>query len=164
MAYKQLIIFVEGRDDMEFFTKIIKPIFEKTYNWVEIRQYARFKKEYIIEFIKNIKSTGNDYIYVTDINRATCITAKKQKEQNIIKNIDEDKIIIVIREIESWYLAGLDDEDSEKLKINSLKSTNDINKEQFNKLISDKFGSKIDCFSFSFMFLSPFDQLGITVL
>jgi len=35
-----------------------------------------------------------------------CVSAKKQEAQNKLKNIEDDKIIVVRKEIESWYLAG----------------------------------------------------------
>lgn len=50
---------------------------------------------------------GADYIYVTDIDRSPCITAKKERVKKEISNIDIGKIVIVIKEIESWYFAGL---------------------------------------------------------
>jgi len=61
-----------------------------------------------------------------------------------LKNIDGDKILVVIREIESWYMAGLDTKPSKNLGIKKIpKTTEDITKEQFYSLIPQKF-SRID--------------------
>ncbi|MFQ6057194.1 MAG: hypothetical protein ACE5J3_14580, partial [Methanosarcinales archaeon] len=50
--------------------------------------------------------------------------------------IAEDKIIVVVKEIESWYLAGLDENTSKKLGIRKkIRTTNSITKEEFNQLI-----------------------------
>jgi hypothetical protein len=50
----------------------------------------------------------------------------------------------VIKEIESWYLAGLTDESIQKFKIRSFKTTDDITKEKFDNSIPKKFDSRID--------------------
>lgn len=51
---------------------------------------------------------------------------------------------MVIKKIESWYLAGLDDSPCKQLGIPSYTNTEDITKEQFNRLMSKKFDSRID--------------------
>ena len=63
---------------------------------------------------------------------------------NKLRAVDEDRIIVVIKEIESWYCAGLRDEDLKKFKIYSSKTTDTITKDQFNKLIPKVFTSRID--------------------
>ena len=144
MGYKRLFIWVEGNDDKRFFDKIIAPKLQKKYNFVKTILYATLKKERIDSYIKSIKAMGAEYIFLTDINSSSCVTAKKQKIQNKLKNIDEEKIIVVIKEIESWYLSGLDDKASRKLGIRTYNVTDSITKEQFNSLIPKKFDSRID--------------------
>jgi hypothetical protein len=51
---------------------------------------------------------------------------------------------VVIKEIESWYLAGLDDRSSKRLGTRYLNTTDNVTKEQFNDLIPKKFDSRID--------------------
>lgn len=86
-----------------------------------------------------------DYIYVADINRTPCVTARKQKIQDEVKDIDNERIIVVIKEIESWYLTGLDNTNAKELKIRTyLTITDNIYKEQFDSLIPKKFDSKRD--------------------
>ncbi|NQU04751.1 MAG: hypothetical protein HQ568_01560 [Calditrichaeota bacterium] len=51
---------------------------------------------------------------------------------------------IVRVEIESWYLAGMSDEVAPRLGLKGIKSTNDINKEDFNSMIPKDFDSRID--------------------
>lgn len=144
MGYKRLFIFVEGNDDKRFFNRIIKPIFEKKYDWVEVIQYAQDSPKWRVDFLKSIQSANADYIYVADINNKPCVSAKKQAIQNELKDIDENSIIIVKMEIESWYLAGVDDTNAKKLKICTYITTDTLTKEQFNCLTS---GSRINFMS-----------------
>ena len=135
---------VEGEDDERFFNEVIKPAFEKKYNLVEVRKHASLKREKLDNFLRSIKSMNADYFYVIDINLVPCVTAKKEKVQGEFKNIDKDRIIVVIKEIESWYLAGLDDVSSRKFRISSFRKTDGVTKEQFNALIPKSFDSRID--------------------
>jgi len=144
MDYKQLFFLVEGGDDERFFERIVKPEFEEKYDTVQIWKYAQAKNTKVDNFLKSIKAMGAEYIFVVDINSVPCVTSKKQKIQNKFKNIDKDKIIVVIREIEGWYFAGLDRTISTKLKIPYYGTTNNISKEQFNDLMRKKFDSRID--------------------
>jgi hypothetical protein len=146
MNCKRLFIFVEGNDDERFFDRIVKPKFEKKYNEVRLWKYAQVKNTKIDNFLKSIKAMGAEYIFVTDNNKAPCVTFRKQEiQEKFCKKIgiDKNKIIVVIKEIESWYLAGLDSKQCKRLKISYLKNTKDVTKENFNDLIPQKF-SKID--------------------
>jgi pterin-4a-carbinolamine dehydratase len=144
MEYKGLYILIEGNDDKRFFDNVIIPKLKKKYGWIKTWCYAQKKKENIVNFINAIKSMNADYIYVVDIDNSPCITFKKQNTKNKIEKINENKIIVVIKEIEGWYLAGLDNKASQKLKIKHYTSTDGIIKEQFNSIIPKKFDSRID--------------------
>lgn len=143
MGRKRLYIWVEGDDDVRFFDKIIKPKFVRKYNFVEVRPYANLKKGRIGNFLKSIKAMNDDYIYVRDINDSPCVSNKKQKVKDEVRNIDKNRIIVVIKEIESWYLAGLDV--SYKIfGVRPFNITDTITKEQFNDMLPTKFDSRID--------------------
>lgn len=144
MNYRRLFIWVEGPDDKRFFEKIIEPKLKENYNLVETREYSKLKKEKIKNFFKSIRAMGADYIFAADINNTPCVTLKKQVIQNKLRKINKESIIVVIKEIESWYLAGIDNVESKRLKIHSYDNTDTITKEQFNDLIPDKFDSRID--------------------
>ena len=83
-------------------------------------------------------------MFVVDFNSTPCITAKKREVKGVIKNIDKDRIMVVKIEIESWYLAGLDVNSSKTLGIASCNDTNNLTKEQFDRLIPKRFDSRID--------------------
>lgn len=145
MEYRLLFIFVEGNDDERFFKSILLPLFKNTYNHVQLFKYANRKKCKIKSYIKSIKSMNADIIFTKDFNSAPCITMKKNSIISKINNLTINEIIIVIKEIESWYFAGIDDSANIKLKISKLPSkTNNFTKEQFNKLKPNRFESHVD--------------------
>ncbi len=141
MEYLILYVFVEGEDDERFFNKIIKPrlLNMGNYDYVKVMTYANEEPEWLFDFINSIKKMNANYIYTRDFNKAPCITYGKQSIQKKLTNVDKNKIIVVVKEIESWYLAGLSDKYSKKLKISLFRNTNDITKEEFNNLIPKKF-------------------------
>lgn len=144
MNYKLLFFLVEGDDDERFFQKIVRHELEEKYDSVRLWKHAQVKNMKVDNFIKSIKAMGAEYIYIVDINDAPCVTRKKQEILNKFKNINIDRLIIVIKEIESWYLAGLDNKRSKELKIPAFNTTNDVTKEKFNELVPKGFGSNID--------------------
>ena len=143
-TYKLLYVFVEGNDDERFFNRILSSKLQEKYSGVKIIKYAKLKKERVDNFIKSIEAMGADYIYLTDINDSPCVTAKKEGTHSKYKNIDNNKMIVVIKEIESWYLAGLDNKACKQLKIKNFANTDNVTKEEFNALIPKKFTSRID--------------------
>ena len=53
--------------------------------------------------------------------------------------------MVVCREIESWYLAGLNDDSRRKIKIRRrFNKTDSISKEQFDRMMPERFVSRID--------------------
>lgn len=143
----KLFIFIEGDDDERFFNRIIIPMFEKRYDKVQLWKYAQKKNEKIQQFLKSIQAMNADYIYVADNNGSPCITDRKQRIENDFQNIDKNKILVVVKEIESWYLAGIDNESSKNFGIKSFSNTEHINKSAFDDLKPKRFNFRIDFMS-----------------
>ncbi|URZ15816.1 hypothetical protein [Clostridium felsineum] len=142
-----MIIFVEGPDDERFYKWYFK-------NKVKIIPYATEKKEKINNYIKSIKKIDYmDYIFTCDIDSVN-LSEKKKLILKTFSNCDEDKIIVSIAEIESWYLAGLNKENSKKMKIKYFSNTDNITKEKFNNIIPKKYSSRL---SFMIEILENFD-------
>ncbi|OPY38705.1 MAG: hypothetical protein A4E35_00489 [Methanoregula sp. PtaU1.Bin051] len=141
---KRLFILVEGEDDVRFFGRIVKPLFTGRYDSVEIVPYASIKREKVSRFIKSIRLMKNDYIFVSDIDAERSVADKKQILYYRYSDVEGKRIIIVIQEIESWYLAGLSDHAARKLGMDPLMATDEITKEDFNRLIPKRFNSRID--------------------
>jgi hypothetical protein len=141
---KHLFILVEGEDDVRFFGRIIKPLFIPLYDSIEIMPYACIKRTKVDNFLKSIRLMNNDYIFVADIDNEYSVRDKKQVLHSHFTHIDGGSVIVVIKEIESWYYAGLTHESAVSLDVPELPSTDNLTKEDFNGLIPRKYDSRID--------------------
>jgi hypothetical protein len=143
--YKQLFVFVEGDDDELFFDKVVELMFREKCDSIEVIQWAQERPGKTDGYIRSIKSKNwnADYILVTDMD-TPCVTAKKEEIQKRFENVDEDRIMVVGKEIESWYLAVLDDDKCKEFGISPFRTTDDVTKEQFGGLVPRKFDSDID--------------------
>jgi len=150
---KRLFIMVEGEDDVRFFGRIIKPLFAPQYDSVEIVPYACIKREKVNRFLKSISLMKSDYIFVADIDSEHSVRDKKQILYHRFSNVDGGSIVVVIREIESWYYAGITGAVAQELGIAELPSTDELTKEDFNARIPRRFDSRID---FMFEILKSF--------
>jgi hypothetical protein len=135
---------VEGEDDIRFFGRIIKPLFVSRYDSVEIIPYASIKRTKVNNFLKSVRQMHSDYIFVADIDTERSASDKKQILYYHFSNIEGSSIIVVIKEIESWYYAGLSRESELNLGVPDLSVTDELTKEDFNRLIPRKYDSRID--------------------
>jgi hypothetical protein len=146
--YNKLFIFVEGPDDYRFFENVIKQLFTPYFKEVIIKEYAERTQSFVNTIVSTCKGRNKCYIFHSDIDdNKKDPTWKKEKVLEKYSEVEEAKIVIVITEIESWYLAGLDEESSKKLGIHYLDKTDKISKEDFWNLKPKKFDSRIDLMS-----------------
>ncbi len=141
---KRLFILVEGEDDVRFFGRIVKPFFISRYDSVEIVPYACTKREKVSRFLKSVRLMHNDYIFVADIDNERSVADKKQILYYRYSEVEGKDIVIVIMEIESWYLAGLPPGISHHLRLQSFPATDTMTKEDFNRVMPARFSSRID--------------------
>lgn len=139
-----LFIFVEGTDDERFFETLVKPKLEGSYAWVTLQRYSQTSWRKTKSLIHNLPKIGAEYILIADIDDCPCVTIRKQKIKEKLPIVEEERIVVVIKEIESWYLAGLDSGECEALSLPEMPSTENVDKEQFNRLIPGLFDSRID--------------------
>lgn len=154
-GYTRLFIWIEGNDDERFVESVIIPRLRKKYQGITTIKYAQRNKKWKLRYIRTIKAMNADYIYLEDLHGTPCVTSKKGVIRGKLIDIDEERIFIVVKEIEGWYLAGLDTEKAHKLKLRRPRDTNSLTKYHFNRLLSQNFDSRIDCLiemlkSFSF--------------
>lgn len=143
VGYRRLYVWVEGTDDERFFERTVRATFEQRYDQVSVVRYAKRKRTKIRGYLNSIKAMPADCIFLADINAEPCVTAKKRTlEQR--HGIEGDRVIVVVMETESWYMAGLDDEASAQLGVPVLKDTDSLTKEDFNRLMPERFGSRIN--------------------
>jgi len=145
MSTNGLFLFVEGADDERLIYHLCSAHLQESYAWIKTYQYAQKKSDKVCDFLRAISSMGSDYIFFADADLDPSVSSRKQKVMKVFSNIDEDKLQIVVQEIESWYLAGLDDEACEEIGISKkIRDTEKISKEQFRQFIPSRFDSYID--------------------
>ena len=139
LDYNYFFFFLEGDDDERFFEEIIVPKIEDNYDKIVLWQYAQKTKKSLRKYIKTAKKMGVKFLFIKDIDNYPCITALKNYFLLKLGPIlEKNNILVVIKEIESWYLAGLSIEKQRKLKITpKYTNTNNITKEHFNRLIHE---------------------------
>jgi hypothetical protein len=149
MAAGTVFIFVEGNDDERFFKHIFLSKFKKRVKFIK---YAQLKKKVVINYLRTIQNSNDDYIFVADIDEMPSVTAKVKwvrakfeqiRDQKVI-NLPKKNISIVIIEIESWYIAGMTDSFALANHIEPIRHSEWINKEIFNNFFHGKFRSRID--------------------
>jgi len=144
--YRRVDVLLEGRDDRRFFDAVIRPILQTRYDDVRTWEYAGKSIERRINYLRSIQAMGNaDYLFVSDLDTSPCITERKAHLVNSHKGmIDVSRTIIVKREIESWYLAGMDDRVCRRLGVRVLRRTDGVTKEQFANLMPRRFNSVVE--------------------
>jgi hypothetical protein len=146
LSYKRLHLFVEGPDDSRFFKSVkINNLFKVVCNYVNIYEYSEKPDKNVNGYLKTIYQMNEPFIFSADFNSNPCVSQKKESLlESYIRLNDENRICLVVIEIESWYLAGLDDDACRKHKIRKRKFTDDITKEKFDSLIPRAYDSRND--------------------
>lgn len=123
-----IYLFVEGPTDEQFFTKIVLPIIGPG----RFVRYSHERIQKINDFIHSIDRTPYlDYLFIGDSDGKTT-EEKKQILLSRYTNLTPDKIVIVHYEIESWYYAGMSEENCKNIKLSNYEfSTDELTKEKF---------------------------------
>jgi hypothetical protein len=138
MSYQRLLIFCEGPDDERFFDTVVRPRLTGTYDWISTVQYANRKSEEIGRYIRTAQQRSIDLLFVQDVDEASCITACIETIRSTFgEHLSSDSIYIVVKEIESWYAAGMSRQRTEEMLGRPLQRTDDLTKERFNDLLPD---------------------------
>lgn len=115
-----LYVFVEGNSDECFFSKI----FFKNVG-VEFFQYAAEKHNKTNKFIKTIKKVHDwDYLFFGDSDGKS-ISDKSKILTDRYDELEKDKLFVVQYEIESWYYAGVSEDDCQKLDLERFEHPTD---------------------------------------
>ncbi|NYT05734.1 MAG: hypothetical protein GKC04_05105 [Methanomicrobiales archaeon] len=132
-----LYLLLEGNDDERFFSSVVNPVLADEGYRIKIWKYAREKRIRTEKFVQAIRADDADYLYVRDIDTAPSVAAKKREIRSWYHHaVAPGRIVIVVTEIESWYLAGLADEGLRHLSLTTPPATTDfVTKEEFNMMI-----------------------------
>jgi hypothetical protein len=141
MPYTRLYLLVEGDDDARFVERIVIPRLSSRYDLVQTWKFAQKKVGKVDAFLRSIKAIGAEYLLLGDINAYPCFPKKKEALLKAFIELESTKTVIVVREIEGWYLAGLSD--ANPLGVRAPANTTGLTKEQFNATMPKGFDSRI---------------------
>jgi len=146
-SYKRLYILVEGLNDERFVDSILKPIFEGNYAFVKTYKYAEKDKKTIRKFIKSIHSMDADFICLADLDNSPCTTHRKSViKTKKLGSVEDSRIMIAKKDMDSWYLAGINDACCRRFRISIHNTTDNIDKRQFKRILErSKLGFTLDC-------------------
>lgn len=140
---KRIFILVEGDDDKRFFERILNPMIKEKYDKIIYWKYAQTSDEKIRNFIATVGKMGACYIFTRDMDHSISIDSRVQQIKNKFANINGNSIVIVVKQIEGWYVAGADPRNKKIFKTSKF-NPDAITKEQIEKIMPKKFTSKID--------------------
>jgi len=143
--FNKMYIWVEGPEDQDLFKKI-KPLLLKKYKLVHIRERAQEPNKKINSIISVNINKGDDNLLVidADFDSVFCISGKKSAAIRQFPSLTNNNILIIIKEIEGWYLAGLSDQACKKIGIKPIDNTDSVGKRKFDSIIPKKYSNKID--------------------
>jgi len=144
MSQQTLFVFVEGVDDEIFFEKILSSHHHARFCSVHMWPYANRSQKSITSLLRSLQQIHADYVFIADMDDNPCVSSKKAKLIAKFPNLVPSKIFIVNKEIESWYLAGIDAQHANKLRLKIPSKTDAVDKAQFESMIPRKFISRID--------------------
>lgn len=133
MPSKPLLILVEGDDDKNFFEQVVVPEIRKNYQLVRIDDYkqrspTRIKKERIMPCSR----AGFQCIIVADADEELDVE-RKQSSLAEDYGVEKKDVIVVVRVIEGWYLAGLSKARCKQLRVPDGR-TDKLTKNGFNRI------------------------------
>jgi hypothetical protein len=136
-----IVFFVEGKDDKRFFERIISLFFKSRLRKTEVRviMHAQLSSEKLNRHIKALNESGVEYFFVIDKNSAKCISEAKERTKQRICEVDLSRIIVVVPEIEAWYLAGLDKKACQEIGVPFQDSTDTVTKKVFEEVLALKY-------------------------
>ena len=140
----RLAVWAEGDRDRRFFEAAIKPRLELAYAQVIVSEYRQRKTADFKRLLRAMAYEGFDRLLIADMDSAPCVTNRKEKVKERYPTLADREIIVVSKEIESWYLAGLTVEGAAALKVSPPLSTDDLTKEDLYRLRPPRFDSQLD--------------------
>jgi hypothetical protein len=141
MPYTRLYLLVEGDDDERFANRVVIPQLRSRYDVIQVWQYAQRKLGKVNVLLRSIKAMGADYFLLADIDEHSCFPKKRAALLEKFTELGRRQTVVVLREIESWYLAGLPDDNRWGLKVPA--DTSNVTKEEFDAAMPKPFDSRI---------------------
>ena len=133
--FQRLWLLVEGVDDDRFAESVLRPAFEDMYDDVRVWKYSQQTIPKRLNFMRSIRSMQADYLWLCDMDDYPCVSARKEALLGQMAPLSADRIVVVVKEIEAWYIAGLDESNSNAMGLQPLGQCDQVTKELFNELI-----------------------------
>ena len=140
----KLAVWVEGDRDRRLFETVILPRLLPTYEQALVREYRQRKRPDFNRLLRVLSHQDFDRLLVADRNASPCVMKRKEKLRESYPDLANHEILVVSKEIESWYLAGLTAEGAAALKVTCPASTDHLTKEDLNRLRPSRFDSELD--------------------
>ena len=146
LAYGRIYVLVEGSTDTLFVERVVMPAFkrERPNAVVQVLEYAARAPRWLRALLRSIEAQKADYVFVCDQDASVCKSSCKLKRQGTCDSLMSHRICVVDREIEAWYLAGVDSDACRELKMHFLPSTDGITKEDFAAMRPSRFSTNLD--------------------
>jgi len=138
-----LYLLVEGKDDELFCERLLSRCFSKVFDDIRIIQWAEKSAGTVNKLLLSFQDKEYPYIFFGDFRRL-CITGTKQDLAHIYEALDLSQILVVVKEIEGWYIAGLDDAACERLGIPRMNRTDDLGKKRFMSMMPARYETVIE--------------------
>jgi hypothetical protein len=84
---------------------------------------------------------GAEYFLLADINSCLCFPEKRQDLLKRFTELEGGRVIIVVKEVEGWYLAGVPDNNQWGVRVPA--DTGNLTKEEFDAAMPRPFDSRI---------------------
>jgi len=123
---------------------IIKPGLNLVHAQVLVREYRQRKRADFNHLLRAMAHQGFRRLLLTDMDSAPCVTSRKEKVKERHPDVEYQEIIVVSKEIESWYLAGITADGAVALRLSPPPYTDDLTKEDLERLRPPHFDSQLD--------------------
>jgi len=139
----RLYVLCEGDDDKRFFDRVVQPRLPYSEQEVRYFQYAQSPYEDVrnlLRSIRDMRENGVDveYLFLRDFDQAPC---KESRLDEIDRNYDElvarDRTFLVVQMIESWYVAGLENQHPISMLDDAPPQTDDLIKQDFENMMPE---------------------------
>ena len=147
MPLPSLYILVEGPDDQRFFqAEIIDRTIRQIYQIVHVITWSNEPREDLASLVNGIIRNEGHYIFLLDKDSMfVCLEAVRQYAIQRCPNVERSRILVVVREIECWYLAGIDQLLAQRHNLSIPEDTSNISKSRLEQIARDlKFASPAD--------------------
>ncbi len=148
MSFSHLVIFLEGREKT-FFENMFEPLLRQKFSYISYYEdYETQRPKKVDSYLKSIKQNPHgDYIFLCDLDAKNnkgdqeySISKCKEKETKKYAELENEKIFVVVEEIESWLLAVTSAGFIAKSQIKWFgKDTQTVSKEDFISMIPKQF-------------------------